>query len=231
MHGWWAPQPSWLTHQYQSAHYHSLLIVHWFFNWPIHCIVNWFFIKPFIASWIDCSLSNWRHSMHPSKSWRPTFRNLNTFYSRNFGEKNEQGGFHFTFRSKFWAEWAAPGRQQNLGRTGAPENEISELDLCKGLAGWSIGSVRAFGMKGSEFEPQTTHWWDRAGPCVGGNSRNLLIATSDHATSDRLLIIDIDYQNYWSIIDIDYATHQGKWGSLLFTIKWGSLFRAVVRFE
>jgi hypothetical protein len=51
-------------------------------------------------------------------------------------------------------------------------------------------------MKGSEFEPQTTHWWDRAGPCVGGNSRNLLIATSDHATSDRLLIIDIDYQNY-----------------------------------
>ena len=94
------------------------------------------------------------------------------------------------------AEWAAPGRQQNLGRTGAPENEISELDLCKGLAGWSIGSVRAFGMKGSEFEPQTTHWWDRAGPCVGGNSRNLLIATSDHATSDRLLIIDIDYQNY-----------------------------------
>ena len=105
------------------------------------------------------------------------------------------------------------------------------LDLCKGLAGWSIGSVGAFGMKGSEFEPQTTHWWDRAGPCVGGNSRNLLIATSDHATSDRLLIIDIDYQNYWSIIDIDYATHQGKWGSLLFTIKWGSLFRAVVRFE
>ena len=118
------------------------------------------------------------------------------FDSRNFGEKNEQGGFHFTFRSKFWAEWAAPGRQQNLCRTGAPENEISELDLCKGLAGWSIGSVRAFGMKGSEFEPQTTHWWDRAGPCVGGNSRNLLIATSDHGTSDRLLIIDIDYQNY-----------------------------------
>ena len=27
-------------------HYHSLLIGHWFFNWPIHCIVNWFFMKP-----------------------------------------------------------------------------------------------------------------------------------------------------------------------------------------
>ena len=120
---------------------------------------------------------------------------------------------------------AGPGLNRHYTASGA------WLDLCKGLAGWSIGSVGAFGMKGSEFEPQTTHWWDRAGPCVGGNSRNLLIATSDHATSDRLLIIDIDYQNYWSIIDIDYATHQGKWGSLLFTIKWGSLFRAVVRFE
>ena len=46
------------------------------------------------------------------------------FDSRNFGEKNEQGGFHFTFRSKFWAGWAAPGRQQNLGGTAAPENEM-----------------------------------------------------------------------------------------------------------
>ena len=40
------------------------------------------------------------------------------------GKKNVQGGFHFTFRCKFWAGWAAPGRQQNLGGTAAPENEM-----------------------------------------------------------------------------------------------------------
>ena len=40
------------------------------------------------------------------------------------GKINVQGGFHFTFRCKFWAGWAAPGRQQNLGGTAAPENEM-----------------------------------------------------------------------------------------------------------
>ena len=67
-----------------------------------------------IASWIDCSLNNWRHSMHP---WRSTFRNLNTFHSRNFGEKNVQGGFHFTFRCKIlWSK--LPHKRV------APENEM-----------------------------------------------------------------------------------------------------------
>ena len=56
--------------------------------------------------------------MHPSKSWRSTFRNLNTFHSRNFGEKNVQGGFHFTFRCKIlWSK--LPHKRV------APENEIS----------------------------------------------------------------------------------------------------------
>ena len=55
--------------------------------------------------------------MHPSKSWRSTFRNLNTFHSRNFGEKNVQGGFHFTFRCKIlWSK--LPHKRV------APENEM-----------------------------------------------------------------------------------------------------------
>ena len=40
-----------------------------------------------------------------------------------FGKKKGARGISFYFPEQIWAEWAALGRQPNLGRTAAPENE------------------------------------------------------------------------------------------------------------
>ena len=46
-----------------------------------------------------------------------------------FGKKKGARGISFYFPEQIWAEWAALGRQPNLGRTAAPENEIGKVNL------------------------------------------------------------------------------------------------------
>ena len=45
-----------------------------------------------------------------------------------FGKKKGARGISFYFPEQIWAEWAALGRQPNLGRTAAPENEMMSVN-------------------------------------------------------------------------------------------------------
>ena len=94
--------------------------------------INWFLIEQLTIfrisnrsihhKLIDSLIFDWAIDdiSNRSMSWRVKFfSELFLRHSRNFGEKNEQGGFHFIFRSKFlWSK--LPHKRV------APENEISE---------------------------------------------------------------------------------------------------------
>ena len=66
----------------------------------------------------------WQHTGRPA--WQHTKQptGLSKGSHVTFGKKKGARGISFYFPEQIWAEWAALGRQPNLGRTAAPENEM-----------------------------------------------------------------------------------------------------------
>jgi len=99
-------------------------------NWLLIIDQYWLLIDYWSILIIDRLLINYRSivdwwlttfTMMQSVVTRQLFHaTLSNLYSRNFGEKKEQGGFHFTFRSKIlWSK--LPHKRV------APENEMIAL--------------------------------------------------------------------------------------------------------